>query len=126
MLCRLHGSQALIIMARKAFLAVILIVISILCLSSCSINSKKVVERYTIEVGRKVFVSENGLVTYSDAKKCELSKGTVFVSAISDDRFIVKDEATSCFGVTDSKGQIVIECKYSDLSVNGNFICGNF
>ena len=90
---------------------------------ACSPKNGTVVERYTIDVGEKVFLQDPRIPTYVNAEEVPLPEGYSFVSVVEKDVFFVKKN--DYFGMV-ANGKLVIDCKYESVTSSGKFICGTY
>lgn len=118
-------------MKKISGLALILIVCCLFC--SCKTTNETKLERYTVEVGRKVFVQENQ-TDLTKVADFTLPDGYRFLEPLDEQTYIVykkldetkDDETNNRYGLVDSDGKVLIECKYESISYSGKFIHGEY
>ncbi len=114
----------------KRTTTILLLVIIVLSLCSCT-RTQEPFSRYTIEVGRQVFKSDNADYDWTVSSQGVVPDGYHFVEPIGDNAYICYTELSSdgeskAYGLMSFDGKIIIECKYDSLSYSGNFICGRY
>lgn len=118
-------------MKKTSVLALILIVCCLFC--SCKTADKTELERYTVEIGRKVFVQDEQ-TELSTVTDFTMPDGYRFLEPLDEQTYIVykkldetkEDEANNRYGLMGSDGKILIECKYESISYSGKFIHGEY
>lgn len=110
----------------------ILILIAVIALSLCSCyETREPFSRYTVEVGRQVFKSDNADYNWSISEWQGIPDGYYFVEPLGENAYICYTELSSdgknkAYGVMSIDGKVVIDCKYEVISYSGSFICGRY
>ena len=99
-----------------------LLIICLFAFCACSNLNGSIVERYSMEAGKKVFMSEKNTPNYTEAVSISLPEGHEFLRTVNGETFIVRN-ADNLLGATDKEGNVLIECAYEELTVSGNFLC---
>lgn len=110
-------------MKRKFLLAIILIFT--LFLVACNGGTERV-ERYTVAVGRKAFLSDNDIKSFTDAEILSLPQNVAYSKVLDKDHIIVQDKESLLFGVANGRGDMLIECAFDEITVSGKFLAGRY
>lgn len=118
-------------MRKISVLALIIFVCCLFC--SCKNTNEPDYERYTVEMGRKVFVSDSRIEA-SGSTEFTVREGYRFLEPLDENAYIVykkldetkDDDANNRYGLMSSDGKILIECKYESISYSGEFVHGEY
>lgn len=121
----------------KKFILLFLTLITVLTFVGCKKpNDADKTSFFTVEMGRKVFLSDETDMNLTNKDLFNIPSGYHFSKSVNNDLYVAyegeivsdleEDRDLRKYGVFDRNGKAVIECKYDSLFSTGNFIYGEY
>ena len=114
---------------KKAVGLVIIIFMVLVAFGGCK-EPKESIPRYTIEMGREVFLLDDNDYAWTESREVALPVGYRFFEPIDDNSFVCcqvnSDSERSKYGIMDYDGKVLVECKYDSISSSGKFLYGEY